>query len=132
RVNLERWLNEQAFAGSCEAAHEHDGHAHHGHHASIVSFVLAFDEPLDWMTVSHWLAHLRHTHGTDLLRYKVILHLLGEPPPLVIHGVPLVFHPPVALAEWPDADRRSRIVFITRGIARQEVLALWEAGRAAA
>ena len=28
-----------------------------------------------------------------------------------------------------DADRRSRIVFITRGIARQEVLALWQAGR---
>ena len=29
-------------------------------------------------------------------------------------------------------DRRSRIVFITRGIARQEVLTLWQAGRAAA
>ena len=35
-----------------------------------------------------------------------------------IHGVHHVFHPPVALREWPDADRRSRIVFITRGIAR--------------
>jgi hypothetical protein len=28
--------------------------------------------------------------------------------------------------------RRSRIVFITRGIVREEVLALWQAGRAAA
>ena len=36
-----------------------------------------------------------------------------------IHGVHHVFHPPVALSEWPDADRRSRIVFITRGIARK-------------
>ena len=132
RVNLERWLNEQAFAGSCEAAHEHGDHAHHGHHGSIVSFVLAFDEPLDWMAISQWLAHLRHTRGADLLRVKGILNLLGEPTPVVIHGVHHVFHPPVALAEWPDADRRSRIVFITRGIARHEVLALWQAGRAAA
>jgi G3E family GTPase len=61
-----------------------------------------------------------------------ILNLRGEAAPVVIHGVHHVFHPPVALREWPDTDRRSRIVFITRGIAREEVLALWQAGRAAA
>jgi len=132
RVDVERWLNEQAFAGSCEAAHEHAGHAHHGHDASIISFMLAFDEPLDWMAVSHWLSHLRRTRGEDLLRVKGILNLRGEPTPVAIHGVHHVFHPPVALPEWHDADRRSRIVFITRGIARQDVLALWQAGRAAA
>jgi G3E family GTPase len=132
RVDLERWLNEQAFAGSWEAAHEHAGHAHHDHHGSIVSFMLSFDEPIDWMAVSDWLAHLRHTRGEDLLRVKGILNLRGEPTPVVIHGVHHVFHPPVALAEWPDSDRRSRIVFITRGIARDEVLALWQAALAAA
>jgi G3E family GTPase len=137
RVDVERWLNEQAFAGSCEAAHEHasqehHSHAHHSHDAEITSFMLAFDEPLDWMAVSHWLAYLRSVRGEDLLRVKGILNLLGEKTPIVIHGVHHVFHPPVALPEWPDADRRSRIVFITRGIARQEVLALWQAGREAA
>ena len=137
-VDVARWLNEQAFAGSGEPAHEHHDHANHGHHAhhshdtSITSFVLAFDEPLDWMAVSHWLAYLRSMRGEDLLRVKGILNLRGEQTPVVIHGVHHVFHPPVALPEWPDADRRSRIVFITRGIARQEVLALWQAGRAAA
>ena len=30
----------------------HHSHAHHGHDAGITSFVLAFDEPLDWMAVS--------------------------------------------------------------------------------
>jgi G3E family GTPase len=131
-VDVARWLNEQAFAGSREPAHEHHDHAHHSHDTSITSFVLAFDEPLDWMTVSHWFAYLRSTRGEDLLRVKGILNLQGEPTPVVIHGVHHVFHPPVALPEWPDIDRRSRIVFITRGIARQEVLALWQAGRAAA
>src|SRR6476659_8157335 len=136
-VDVGRWLNEQPFAGSHELALEHRGHAHHGHDhhshdTSITSFMLAFDEPLDWMAVSHWLAYLRSTRGEDLLRVKGILNLRGAQTPVVIHGVHHVFHPPVALPEWPDADRRSRIVFITRGIAREEVLALWQAGRAAA
>jgi len=43
-----------------------------------------------------------------------------------------IFHSPVALPKWPDDDRRSRIVFITRGIAREEVLELWQEGCAAA
>jgi G3E family GTPase len=138
-VDVARWLNEQAFAGSREPVHahdhdhhDHDDHALHSHDAGITSFVLAFDEPLDWMTVSRWLAYLRRARGEDLLRVKGILNLYGEETPVVIHGVHHVFHPPVALAKWPDADRRSRIVFITRRIARQEVLALWEAGRTAA
>ena len=136
-VDVERWLREQAFTQSCDAEHEHAGHDHaghdhHSHDASITSFMLAFDEPMDWMAVSRWLAYLRSARGEDLLRVKGILNLVGEATPIVIHGVHHVFHPPVALAAWPDDDRRSRIVFITRRIARQEALALWEAGRAEA
>lgn len=139
RIDVERWLNERAFAEPhADAGHSHhDHHAHHdhGHHdhdASIASFMLAFDEPLDWMAVTRWLAHLRNARGEDLLRVKGILDLRGEPTPIVIHGVHHVFHPPVALSGWPDSDRRSRIVFITRGISRAEVLELWHVVRAAA
>jgi G3E family GTPase len=142
RMDVARWLNEKAFAESCGSAHDdhdhihhdhaHDDHAHHVHESSITSFMLAFDEPLDWMAVSQWLAYLRNARGEDLLRVKGILNLRGEATPVAIHGVHHVFHPPVSLPKWPDADRRSRIVFITRGIARQEVLDLWQAGRAAA
>jgi len=144
RADVERWLNERAFTGASETAHDHHDHTNHDHalhghgdhdhthEASITSFMLAFDEPLDWMVVSQWLAYLRNARGEDLLRVKGILNLRGEATPVVIHGVHHVFHPPVALAAWPDVDRRSRIVFITRGIARQEVLDLWQAGRAAA
>ena len=137
-IDVARWLNEHAFTGPhAHAGHSHHEHAHHdhGHHdhdASIISFMLAFDEPLDWMAVTHWLAHLRNARGADLLRVKGILNLRDEPAPIVIHGVHHVFHPPVALAAWPDSDRRSRIVFITRGIARADVLDLWQAIRAAA
>lgn len=33
---------------------------------------------------------------------------------MVIHGVQHIFHLPEVLKAWPSADRRSRIVFITR------------------
>ncbi|MCP3385771.1 GTP-binding protein [Bradyrhizobium sp. CCGUVB4N] len=138
KIDVARWLNEHAFtgphahAGHSHHEHAHHDHDHHDHDASITSFMLAFDEPLDWMAVTHWLAHLRSARGADLLRVKGILNLQGEPAPIVIHGVHHVFHPPVALAAWPDNDRRSRIVFITRGISRADVLDLWQAVRAAA
>ena len=50
-----------------------------------------------------------------------ILNLIGESTPVAIHGVHHVFHPPVLLDAWPDADHRSRIVFITRGIERADL-----------
>ena len=60
--------------------------------------------------------------GPDLLRVKGIVHVAGRAGPVVIHGVQHVFHPPVELKAWPDADRRTRIVFITRNI-KAEALA---------
>jgi G3E family GTPase len=35
------------------------------------------------------------------------------------------FHPPTLLARWPDAERRSRLVFITRDLDRAAVEASW-------
>jgi G3E family GTPase len=48
----------------------------------------------------------------------------------VLHGVQHLFHPPVLLPAWPDADRRTRIVFITRDLPQkmiEESLAAFEA-----
>jgi G3E family GTPase len=111
--------------------HEHHAHAHdhdeaHAHHASgIRSFCLTFEDPLPWQSVSNWLMMLRQHRGEDLLRVKGILHLQEEALPVVIHGVHHVFHPPVQLTAWPDDDRRSRIVFITRGLERAEAEETW-------
>ena len=49
------------------------------------------------------------------------LKLRGRAAPVVIHGVQHIFYPPVELPAWPDDDRRSKIVFITRDIARQTI-----------
>jgi G3E family GTPase len=72
---------------------------------------------------------LRQRRGEDLLRVKGILYLQDEELPVAIHGVHHVFHPPVQLGAWPDADRRSRVVFITRGLEHAEVAESWAATR---
>jgi len=46
---------------------------------------------------------------------------------VVIHAVQHVAHRPVELAAWPDDDRRSRLVFITRGLRQEDVEALFTA-----
>jgi len=57
--------------------------------------------------------------GEDLLRFKAIVNVAEQPDaPVVVHGVQHVFHPPITLSDWPSADRRSRLVFIVRGIPR--------------
>jgi G3E family GTPase len=64
---------------------------------------------------------LLHAHGDDILRVKGILNVAGASTPVVVHGVQHLVHPPSHLDAWPDADRRSRIVFITRDIPRTAV-----------
>ena len=64
---------------------------------------------------------LTSLRGADLLRVKGLVNVEDEAGPVVIQGVQHLFHPPVTLAEWPSAERRSRLVFITRGIQRETI-----------
>ena len=113
------WIDEAAYAAPAgdpaPAGSGHAGHAHH-HTDGVRALCLTYDEPLDWDALSQWLSRLRQWHGEHLLRAKGILNLRGEDAPVVIHGVHHVFHPPVRLQRWPDDDRRSKLVFITRGL----------------
>jgi len=86
------------------------------HDEAIAATSFAIDRPLDWTGFGVWLTMLLHCHGANILRVKGLLNVAGEPGPVVVHGVQHVIHPPVHLATWPDEDRRSRLVFITRGI----------------
>jgi G3E family GTPase len=105
--------------------HEPHGGTHGDNDRGIRSFCLTFDDPLPWHAVSNWLMMLRQWRGEDLLRVKGILHLQEEELPVAIHGVHHVFHPPVQLSSWPEGDRKSHIVFITRGLERAEVEETW-------
>lgn len=101
--------------------HHHHGDHHHGHHRhadDIRSFSILHDRPIDPMAVELFIDLLRSAHGETLLRMKAVVQTSDRPDqPLVLHGVQSIFHPPVRLAAWPDpADRRSRLVLITKGL----------------
>ena len=97
------------------------------HDTAIRSFCLWFDAPFTWEALSASLQVLTSLRGPDLLRVKGIVNVAGEAGPVAIHGVQHIFHPPLKLARWYDADRRSRIVFIVRNIPRESIAALFGA-----
>jgi len=87
----------------------------HAHAGDISSFCLVFEAQLDWTAFGIWLTMLLQARGSDLLRVKGLLNVGGDGP-LLLNGVQHVVHPPEHLDAWPDDDRRSRIVFIGRGL----------------
>jgi G3E family GTPase len=108
------------------AAHVLSG-SDHQHRHEVQSFCLTADASLDWGRFHDWLGQLRAAHGERLLRVKGVLNIAAEDGPIVIHGVQHIFHPPVSLPRWPDADRRSRLVLIARDLDRSLVEESWEA-----
>jgi len=95
------------------------GHVHgdRSHHDDIRAVALSLDEPVDWTMFGIWLTMLLHRHGSEVLRVKGILNIADTDMPVAVHGVQHLVHPPTHMTAWPDTDRRSRLVFIVKGIA---------------
>ncbi|MEC9403028.1 MAG: GTP-binding protein, partial [Pseudomonadota bacterium] len=140
------WLNAEAYEDQQHDHHHGHDHAHghsHGHHHghdhahahdvnrhsdAIRAFTLSTDRPVPASALEMFLDLLRSAHGPKLLRVKGIVQLAEDPErPVVIHGVQHVFHPPATLEAWPDADHRTRMVFITKDLPEGFVRRMFEA-----
>ena len=97
------------------------------HSDGISSFTLTFDTPMLWIVWLRAMDTLMAMRGGDLLRVKGFLAVDGCTGPVVVQFVQHLAHPPVELRDWPDDDRRSRVVFITRGVSEQQVRGLFAA-----
>jgi G3E family GTPase len=112
--------SDQRNAFVAEAAHS-DG---------IGSFVIADNTPMPWPAFAKAMDTLMALRGPDLLRVKGFLNVEGCKGPVVVQFVQHLAHPPVELDAWPDDNRQSRVVFITKNISEQQVRDLFAAMRA--
>jgi G3E family GTPase len=97
------------------------------HSDGIGSFVLCEARPMPWSVFARTMDTLIAMRGNDLLRVKGFLDVEGCKGPVMVQFVQHLAHPPVELETWPDGDRQSRVVFITRNISEQQVRDLFAA-----
>jgi G3E family GTPase len=127
--DVRAWLNADAYRQHDPHGHAHrhgdhdDEHHHHGgHDRDIASFCFVREAPIPREALRLLLDALQQNLGPNLLRVKGIVHVAEEPErPAVIQGAQHLLHNLAWLDRWPDADRRSKIVFITQGFERAEV-----------
>jgi G3E family GTPase len=100
-----------------------DGRAARGgfvaHTGNVQSFSIRHAAPVTRAGLVLWLDLIAGLKGRDLLRVKGVFNVEGEP--VAVHAVQRIVHEPVPLPAWPDEERASRIVFITRGIPRDAI-----------
>ena len=133
------WLNAEAYR-TADVPHNHDHDHDHDHHdghdhvhaydgagphrshlsdKGVETFVLTREAPLSREELQFLLDGIAQNLGPGLLRVKGLVDVAEEPGrPAVIQGVQHLLHTMTWLDRWPDADQRTRIVFITQGIPR--------------
>ncbi len=127
--DVKEWLAAEAHEDSHKHSHthNHDHGTHHHHHdvnrhdESIQAFTMSSDKPVNFMAFGIFLDMLSAQVGPDLLRVKGIINIADDKRPAIIHGVQHIFHPVKWLDQWPDEDRRTRLVFITRNIKKEVI-----------
>jgi G3E family GTPase len=107
-ADVARWLNRDAFL---LREHDHDRGPRAG------TWLLEEDRPVCWDALARRLSPIIASRGDLLLRVKGVVHTVGDPRPLVIHGVQHVFHPPVRLGRWTAPPRTTIVAIGDRGAA---------------
>ena len=137
KVNeVQEWLNAEAYANP-QQYHVHRQHNHEQHHdahdvnrhgTDVQSFSLILEEPVAAMGFMIAIELLIANQGEEMLRVKGIVHIAEKPDnPAIINGVQHIFHPLVWLDKWPNEDRRTKIVFITRNISKETIKTFFKA-----
>jgi len=142
-LDVRGWLAAEAYATGEKRRRQrhHHGHGHDHHHDHdhdhndvsrhddhIRSFTFADERAISAAGLDMFLGLLQSFHGANMLRMKGIVKVADDPKrPIVLHGVQHIYHPPVRLAQWPDGDERTRLVFIVKDIEKRLIEELFKA-----
>ena len=94
------------------------------HTHGIDAFGVILEGEISRLDFARALGGLARERGADLLRVKGIVRFADRPErPAVVQAAQHAMFAPEWLDDWPDVDRRSRLVFIVHDIPRAEILA---------
>ena len=109
------------FAGGHRAASLPSPTAAHSH--GIAAFAVVLNGIVGRLDFARALGALAQDRGYDLLRAKGLVAFADRPErPAVIQAAQHAMFTPEWLDEWPDDDRRSRLVFVVHDIMPEEIL----------
>ena len=93
------------------------------HTHGIDAFGLVLEGEISRLDFARALGGLAGARGSDLLRVKGIVRFSDRPErPAVVQAAQHAMFAPEWLDDWPDDDRRSRLVFVVHEIPRAEIL----------
>jgi len=93
------------------------------HTHGIDAFGLVLDGAISRLDFARALGGLAGARGSDLLRVKGIVRFADRPErPAVVQAAQHALFAPEWLDDWPDEDRRSRLVFVVHEIPRAAIL----------
>jgi len=104
--------------GAHEAAHSH----------GIAAYTIVLDGAVSRLDFARALGGLAMSRGNDLLRVKGIVAFADRPgsdgsgQPAIVQAAQHAMFAPEWLADWPDCDHRSRLVFVVHEIAAAEII----------
>ncbi len=95
----------------------------HEHHDEVESFVFKSDKPLHGEKLEQFLSGMIQVYGPDLLRYKGVLWMKGNPRRVVFQGVHMMMGGDMG-KPWAKTDKkRSVLVFIGKKLPKDLFLA---------
>jgi G3E family GTPase len=92
---------------------------HHEHDDDVKSFVWRDARPLNMEKIETFLSLMVQNYGEDLLRYKGILNVQGEPRRMIFQGVHMLMGGTPGKPWEPGEKRESVMVFIGRKLPRR-------------
>jgi len=90
---------------------------HHDHHDEVESFVFRSDKPFNGDKLEQFLSGMIQVYGPDLLRYKGVLWMKGNPRRVVFQGVHMMMGGDIG-KPWGRDKKQSVMVFIGRKLPR--------------
>ncbi len=96
---------------------------HHEHHDEVESFVFRSPQPFDGDKLEQFLSGMIQVYGPDLLRYKGVLWMKGNPRRVVFQGVHMMMGGDLG-KPWAKGEKKESVmIFIGKKLPRDLFLA---------